>query len=123
HVEEDTGCHPWEIPRLRRFTDCLIEKYDDGVDTLLVGHSIGGVLACAIAASCKESEVVGVVTIFSPHRFLGGIFSRLLAGLEDFDAQLCRSAPQGTSLFGGAHGIRDPWPILTCPRITLPILF
>jgi hypothetical protein len=63
---------------MRRFADRILERYDDGEDTLLVGHSIGGVTACAISDRIRKSRARGVVSIFAPHRFLGGVFARSL---------------------------------------------
>jgi pimeloyl-ACP methyl ester carboxylesterase len=77
-IEEEMNCHPWQVARLRRFADRILERYDDGDETLLIGHSMGGVTACAIASRFRKSRVRGVVSIFAPHRFLGGVFARSL---------------------------------------------
>lgn len=70
---------------VRTFKDAVVAKYDTGEDVLLVGHSMGGVHACAIEPQFKKSKVVGVVTLNSPHRLLGGIFS-WLAGCKPLTA-------------------------------------
>ena len=77
-IEEEVNCHPWQVARLRRFADRILERYDDGEETLLIGHSMGGVTACAIANRFRKSRVRGVVSIFAPHRLLGGLFARSL---------------------------------------------
>ena len=77
-IEEDSGCWPTEVRRMRKFVDHLYDKYDDGVDALLVGHSMGGIYASALANRFQRSTVRGVVTIFSPHSFLGGVFPLVL---------------------------------------------
>ncbi|MBC7836292.1 hypothetical protein H7X87_00735 [Acetobacteraceae bacterium] len=70
---------PWQGEKMRRFADSIVEKYDDGEeDILLLGHSMGGVIATAIASRFTKARVVQVVTVFSPHKFLGGIFPRML---------------------------------------------
>jgi hypothetical protein len=40
-IEEEMNCHPWQVARLRRFADRILERYDDGDETLLIGHSMG----------------------------------------------------------------------------------
>ncbi len=77
-VEEEYFCHPWEIERLRSFTAEVVAKHDDGERLLLVGHSMGGVIACASSPSFKRSPVCGIATIFSPHRSWGGVFTQSL---------------------------------------------
>lgn len=95
HVhEEDTGLHPWEIARMRRFVQVTAARYDDGVETLLVGHSMGGIMACAMAEHFAKTHVLGIVSIFSPHQLFGGMFAqahglrpRPVAPLVSFAAQ------------------------------------
>ena len=77
-IEEESGCNPWEIRRLQDFADRLVRKYDDGTETLIVGHSMGGVIACAVADQFTRSAVRGIVSIYAPHHFFGGSFSRRL---------------------------------------------
>ncbi len=69
HNEYELNGHPWQVSRFRKMGERIVRKYDDGMDTLLVGHSLGGVVACGIADRFKKSRILGVVTIFSPHRF------------------------------------------------------
>src|SRR6202451_178499 len=66
-VEEDTGCWPTEILRMRCFVDNLVQKYDDGIESLIIGHSMGGIHACALAKRLHRTKVRGIATIFSPH--------------------------------------------------------
>lgn len=77
-VEALEFCHPWDYERLREFRDYLVKKYDDGKPTIFVGHSMGGVLACAVAKRLRRTRVLGIVTLFSPHRMFGGAFLRAL---------------------------------------------
>jgi pimeloyl-ACP methyl ester carboxylesterase len=77
-VKEEAGCHPWEIWRLRKIVQDICREYDDGTPTLFVGHSMGGIIACAAAQKFRRSRIRGIVTIYSPHVFLGGFFSYAL---------------------------------------------
>ena len=82
-IAEEHNLHPWEFERMRRFCDHLVHAYDDGMETLLVGHSMGGIIACAIAKRFKKTRIHGIVTIFSPHTFLGGVFPMVLSVTDD----------------------------------------
>lgn len=77
-TETEVWCHPWQSDRLKRFAHRLSRKIDDGEETLLVGHSMGGVIACAASRLLSTHNVCAIVTIHSPHQFLGGWFTRLL---------------------------------------------
>lgn len=79
---EETLYSLWNIQKMKELVDHIVQKHDTGEDVLLVGHSMGGVLACAAASRFKKSVVRGVVTIFSPHGVCLGIFPRLL-GTEE----------------------------------------
>lgn len=88
YVEEDTGLQPWEVRRIRRFVEYLTQKYDDGDDYLLVGHSLGGVIACGVAARFRKSSVRGIVTVFAPHTFLWGVFPKVVGKCNDHQAPI-----------------------------------
>lgn len=76
---EDMFFSPWQGKKMRAFADSIVCKYDDGGDdVLLVGWSMGGTIATAIAPKFKRTRVRGVVTIFSPHTLLWGLFSWML---------------------------------------------
>lgn len=77
HVETEPWCKLREISRFRAFTERLVAKYDDGEDLLLVGHSLGGVIACAMQTRLVRTRVIGITTIHSPHRFFFGICTKL----------------------------------------------
>ena len=66
---------PWEFEKIRVYAKHVRFSHDTGDDVLIVGHSMGGVLACGIAPQFSKSRVRGVVTIFSPHTYMGGRFS------------------------------------------------
>lgn len=86
-VATEPDCPIWEIDRFRAFTLKTAATIDTGEDLLLVGHSLGGVLACAIQPLLQDSRVVGIATIHSPHRFLFGVFSKILFA-EDVSAPI-----------------------------------
>lgn len=67
---------PWQFKKIRAYADRVVEKYDTGEDLILIGHSMGGVVACAAAPRFKKSHVKMVSTVFSPHEFLWRWFSR-----------------------------------------------
>ncbi|MGH7141026.1 MAG: alpha/beta fold hydrolase [Minisyncoccia bacterium] len=77
-IEGDFDLWPHELTRMRRFIAGLCEKYDDGTPALLVGHSMGGIFALAVAAQLRRTKVLGITTIFSPHRFPFVLFAPLL---------------------------------------------
>src|SRR6266436_1389678 len=82
-LEEEHNCQPWEIWRMNRLIIRVIKNHDDGQDILLVGHSMGGVIACACAKRFSRSKVIGIVTINSPHYFPNAIFSQALDARVD----------------------------------------
>lgn len=59
---------PWQSKKITDFSHDILKKYDKGDEILLVGHSFGGVIACAIAPQFSVSAVRAVVTINSPHK-------------------------------------------------------
>jgi surfactin synthase thioesterase subunit len=59
---------PSEVEKVKDFAISIVQKHDrEDEQILLVGHSMGGVIACGIAPLFKKSKVVGIVTIFTPH--------------------------------------------------------
>ncbi len=93
---------PWQTDAMRTYAERILIKHDSGEELLLVGHSMGGVIACAIAPRFAHSKVRGIVTIFSPHMYLGGHFSRALGAgkvripLISFEAAWDAWVPYGT---------------------------
>ncbi|HEY4487007.1 MAG TPA: hypothetical protein VJB70_04750 [Candidatus Paceibacterota bacterium] len=59
---------PWQKKKIKEFMKSVLRKYDTGEEILLIGHSLGGVVACSLVSSFTKSTIVGVVTILSPHR-------------------------------------------------------
>ncbi len=77
-VATEPWCHLWEIDRFRKFTLRTAAKFDTGEDTIMIGHSLGGVMACAVQSLFCETRVLGITTVHSPHRFFGGIMTKVL---------------------------------------------
>lgn len=65
----------WQVWKMRKFRNEIVDKYDTGEDVIFVGHSMGAMIALAAASRFKKSRVREVVAINAPHRFLFGIFA------------------------------------------------
>ncbi len=72
----------WEYDVMNQFVDDIVQRHDKPGELLLVGHSLGGVLACAVAVRCVHAKLRGVVTIFSPHDMFKGKFTNELSAKE-----------------------------------------
>lgn len=70
-VAEAPYCQLWELARMQALMDEIVERFDRGEECLLIGHSLGGILACASALRFRASRIVGIVTICSPHTYFG----------------------------------------------------
>ena len=57
---------PWQKARITAYANALATQYNDGIPTLFIGYSLGGVIASHIAGGLPNS--VGVVSFCSPHR-------------------------------------------------------
>lgn len=68
---------PWEGKKIRHYADAILEEYDDGITTILLGYSMGGVIATALEPRFTKTKISKVVTVFSPHTLFGGIFSKM----------------------------------------------
>ncbi len=71
---------PGAVLSKRTFIHRIVAEHDVRDDVLLVGHSMGGVLACGVAARMQTARVLGVVTIFSPHLLAGNVFLNMVDG-------------------------------------------
>lgn len=76
----------WHVEKMKGLSDSILRDEDTGGDILLVGHSMGGIMACGLAPRFVRSRVCGVITVCSPHT-LGSIipaldFHRLIYGTE-----------------------------------------
>jgi hypothetical protein len=98
------GCWPFETNRLVRFVECLACKYDDGIATLFLGHSFGGIIACALDGMFMNTPIVGIVTVCSPHEYLFGIFSHKMGADHKLQAPIITfSARYDVLVPYGAH--------------------
>lgn len=105
-VEEDTGLELWQLRRMQRFMSMVLEKYDrPQTELVLIGHSMGGLFASAIASRLQRAELVGVTTICSPNSNVW-LYPLYLGATRRFDAPVVS--------FGGArdryvlYGTRHP---------------
>ncbi len=100
---EERGMLPIDIPRMIRYRDALVQRYDDGIESLIVGHSLGGVIACAVAQRLQKTPVVGIVTINSPHNYVG--YTCVLGARGDLPAPIVtfQSARDRVVLWGTRH--------------------
>lgn len=57
---------PWEIKVVQAYAADVVKHYDDGKPTILLGYSLGGVVAQAMAEKFKKSEILAVVSLCSP---------------------------------------------------------
>jgi len=78
--------HILESKIMRNLVRTLVERNDTGDDVLLLGHSMGGVIAHAMATHFVRSRVRGIVTVFSPHTYLWGQFGKQLEAQPISDA-------------------------------------
>lgn len=70
---------PWQRQKIRNFADSIVRKYDDGgEEVMLLGYSMGGVIATAIAPKFAKTKVRALISVFGPHTFLFGLFSWML---------------------------------------------
>lgn len=79
----ERSCRPWDFDLMKTHCDDLVARYDDGKPTIMVGHSAGGIFACYIAERFERTEVLGIVTICTPHRLMRGLYPRKLKVRND----------------------------------------
>lgn len=104
-VEGEENAHPWEVHRWHRFGNSIVERHDSTGDILLIGHSLGGICACAIANRFQYARVRGVVTIFSPHQYAYGLLSAWHGGLAKLQVPIVSFEAERDELvwWGTAH--------------------
>ncbi len=95
---------PWQKKRIQQYTDLLLEKYDTGEELLLIGHSMGGLIALTLAQRLTQSTICATVTIGSP--FKPALLRRFLDVPEP---------PHDTHLLC-CYGIFDPLVPFVCAR-------
>ena len=94
--------HFTDQERMLEFRDYLVTKYDTGEPVMFVGHSMGGIIACAAAARMVRSRVIGIVTIHAPHTYVFGYFVHVLGAY----------VPRGIPIV--SFGAREDWVV---PRL------
>jgi pimeloyl-ACP methyl ester carboxylesterase len=67
---------PWQKDIIATFANDIVEKHDTGEDLILLGYSLGGIIACACAPRFTKSNIRVIATIGAPHRI--GMFYRWL---------------------------------------------
>jgi pimeloyl-ACP methyl ester carboxylesterase len=95
------GCWPFEINRLIKFVECLAHKYDDGIRTMFLGHSFGGIIACALDGMLMNTPIAGIVTVCSPHEYMFGIFPYKIGADHKLEAPIIT--------FGARYDVVVPW--------------
>lgn len=71
-------CWVHQTERMKAFILKTATEYNTGEDTILVGHSLGGVMACAMQVLMRDTCVLGITTIHSPNTYLGSIWPTIL---------------------------------------------
>ena len=70
-VVEAENCTPFEVQRWHTLIQRCVERFDDGRGTIVVGHSLGGMLADAVGALFRSTPLLGIITIFTPRCYWG----------------------------------------------------
>lgn len=93
-----------DAARTRRIIADAVAQNDNGESILLIGHSLGGLLALRAAELFVRSRVIAVATLFSPHLTLGGWLSRL-HGTEKVSVPIIsfEAVPDRMVPWGAAH--------------------
>ena len=68
---------PWQAQKMRAFADSIVAKHDTGEELILLGYSLGGIIACAIAPRFVRSNVRLIATVGTPHQL--AFLRRMLA--------------------------------------------
>ncbi len=70
---------PHNIVAMRAFIAELVARYDHAGDHLIIiGHSMGGIIALAAEPRFAKSKVLAVVTVFSPITYIGAFYPLML---------------------------------------------
>lgn len=77
-IPDDVFGHPWSFGTFRSHGDAVVRRHDTSGEVVIVGYSMGGVVACAIASAFRRARVHGVVTLYAPHTFIGSFFTAQL---------------------------------------------
>jgi pimeloyl-ACP methyl ester carboxylesterase len=119
---EDIWYSPWQGKKMRAFADEIVKKYDDGnsEEILLLGYSMGGTIAVAIAPRFKNARIREVVTVWAPHTLLWGLFSWMLgARLQGIAVPVvsCRARFDYLVLWGARYPKATKHICVTCDHL------
>ena len=106
---------PWSTGTMLRLIAHIRAKYQKSDSVMLVGHSLGGIVA--LAAAREMHNACAVVTIFSPHTAYHSLFSQMLLSeshnerfiIISFGALRDRVVPHSGTMHPRAkyHGVID----------------
>ena len=85
-IEEIRSCQPWEVSRMRKHIDELVEKHRKSDEVVFVAHSFGGLISRAVAQRLTV-PVRGIASICTPHVGIGHLYAGIL-GYGDSDVPL-----------------------------------
>lgn len=72
---EHTTYLPWQRQRIRDFAKRIMKQHDTGEELILLGYSLGGVIADEVAQQLRHTKVRLVITVCAPHRLRHWWFS------------------------------------------------
>jgi pimeloyl-ACP methyl ester carboxylesterase len=105
---EDCFYFPWEKTKMLRFAEEILKKNDvTGQEVILLGYSMGGVIATAIAPRFKHAKV-RVITLMAPHTFLWGLFPKMLGSSLSSDGGIDIVSFQGWLDWAVVWGAKHP---------------
>ncbi len=102
--ETEPWVNAYEVQRLEEFVERLARAYDVGGDMVLMGHSLGGLLACALEPRMVRTKVVGIATIFAPNQTFGRMLRRMYrADSESSSVMSFEAMRDEVVLWGSRH--------------------
>jgi hypothetical protein len=106
---EDCFYFPLGKTKMLRFAEEILKKHDvAGQEVILLGYSMGGVIATVIAPRFKHAKV-RVITLMAPHTYFWGLFSKMLGSSLSSDGGIDIVSFQGQhDLFVVPCGAKHP---------------
>lgn len=106
---EECFYSPWQKTKMLAFAETILKKHDvEGGEVILLGYSMGGVIATAIAPRFKHAKV-RVITLMAPHTFLWGLFSKMLGSSLSSDGGIDIVSFQGWLDWAVVWGAKHPY--------------